>query len=437
MPAERLRRSGGSAAGWAAGAATFSRLAMLVLAFLAPLWIATPRVYHALRDPQFAEVLHGTLGRLFEPWTHWDGVWFIRIASAGYTHADSQAFLPLYPLLVHGVGVLTGGDYVIAGVIVSLLSYAGAMALLYRLVAGDLGAKPALWTVVFLSFFPTAFFFQAIYSESLFLLLSVACFLAARRGRWALAGLAGLLASLTRNTGLLLALPLAWMWWEQRRGASWRLPGSRQVPAAPRTSRPRAAAAPLLASRPPWWSFGWLAAVPAGLGIYVAYLNARFGDWLLFNTAQRHWGRAFAWPMTTIGRGYTAAVKGLKALFAFGIVNPAITAKIEPRDLLSLSNVTAFAALLLAAALLVLCWRLLPAPYTIYGLATLLVPLFYPTPLRPLMSLPRLILVDFPLFVALAAGLARRPVARGLVLAVFAAGLVMMTALYATWYFVA
>ena len=68
-----------------------------------------------------------------------------------------------------------------------------------------LGAKSALWTVVFLSVFPTAFFFQAIYSESLFLLLSVACFLAARRGRWALAGAAGFLASLTRNTGLLLA----------------------------------------------------------------------------------------------------------------------------------------------------------------------------------------------------------------------------------------
>ena len=53
------------------------------------------------------------------------------------------------------------------------------------------------------------------------------------------------------------------------------------------------------------------------------------------------------------------------------------------------------------------------------------------------MSLPRLILVDFPLFVALAVGLRRRPVARGVVLAVFVAGLVMMTSLYATWYFVA
>ncbi len=44
-----------------------------------------------------------------EPWAHWDGVWFVRIAADGYgAHAQSQAFFPLYPLLVRGAAVVTG-----------------------------------------------------------------------------------------------------------------------------------------------------------------------------------------------------------------------------------------------------------------------------------------------------------------------------------------
>jgi hypothetical protein len=79
----------------------------------------------------------------------------------------------------------------------------------------------------------------------------------------------------------------------------------------------------------------------------------------------------------------------------------------------------------------------LPAPYVLYGAACLVLPLIYPTPSRPLMSLPRLILVDFPLFVALAVALERRRRTRWVVLALSVAGLVWMTALFATWNYVA
>ena len=44
--------------------------------------------------------------------------------------------------------------------------------LLYKLTADLLGERLAFWTVTFLSIAPTSFFFQAIYTESLFLLLS-------------------------------------------------------------------------------------------------------------------------------------------------------------------------------------------------------------------------------------------------------------------------
>ena len=61
--------------------------------------------------------------------------------------------------------------------------------------------------MVLISVFPVAFVFSFIYSESLFLLVTLTAFYYARRGSWALAGAAGLMATLTRSSGLLLFCP--------------------------------------------------------------------------------------------------------------------------------------------------------------------------------------------------------------------------------------
>ena len=71
---------------------------------------------------------------------------------------------------------------------------------------GERGSRHALF---FLLLYPTAFYLLAVYSESLFLLLALAAFRAARRDRPAAAAGFGLLAGTTRLTALALALPLA------------------------------------------------------------------------------------------------------------------------------------------------------------------------------------------------------------------------------------
>jgi hypothetical protein len=223
----RARAASSAPGQWAAAGATASRLLIVLVAAAATAWLPVKAVSRSFLAPAGAGVFHGMAARLAVPWTHWDGAWFLRVALRGYRHDASPAFFPLYPLLIRGLAPLTGGNYVLAGMAVSLVAYAAAMILLYRLVAGDVGRRVALWSVVFLSLFPTAFFFQAVYSESLFLALTLAALLAARRGRWWLAGLLGGLATLTRSAGVLLLVPLAWMWWEQRRGAALRLPGGR------------------------------------------------------------------------------------------------------------------------------------------------------------------------------------------------------------------
>ena len=86
--------------------------------------------------------------------------------------------------------------------------------------ARDFGDRIAYRSVLFISIFPTAFFWQSVYSESLFLMLSIACIMWAREERWKLAGVAGLLAVLTRSAGFMLLVPMTICYLEQR---DWKL----------------------------------------------------------------------------------------------------------------------------------------------------------------------------------------------------------------------
>ena len=92
--------------------------------------------------------------------------------------------------------------------LVSILSFAGALCAFYRLVLIDCDEETALRAVIMLCLIPGAFFFVAPMSESFFLLLSALCLLYARKRKWLLAGAYGALASFTRSLGLLLFVPL-------------------------------------------------------------------------------------------------------------------------------------------------------------------------------------------------------------------------------------
>ncbi|MCX6362573.1 MAG: mannosyltransferase family protein [Actinobacteria bacterium] len=408
---------------WAVAAAAGTRLLLALVAILTTYTVGVRVTALWLRDPAHAEVLHGFLKRALEPWAHWDGVWFIRIAADGYgVHAQSQAFFPLYPILVRGVAAVTGHGYVVAGLVVSLACYAGAMVVLFKLAQALLGPRVALWTVILISVFPTALFFQAVYSESLFLLLTLLSLWWARRGRWALAGLAGLLAVLTRSSGVVLLLPLAVLWWEQRRGGALRLPGGPAAGPAPPVRRPSAA------------SFAWLLLVPVGLGVYMTYLWRAFGDPLLFGSVQAYWGRELTLPPAAIWRGAVAAVGGVRWLAAHG-VGPILGMRLPSggQDSTVIANLLEFSSFVAAVAMLVACWRKLPAAYTLYALAALLFPLLYSTTARPLYTLPRFIVVIFPLFIGAAAVLAPRHVWRWVAVAALGALLVASTVLFASF----
>ncbi|HEX6382326.1 MAG TPA: mannosyltransferase family protein, partial [Acidimicrobiia bacterium] len=144
---------------------------------------------------------------LITAWERFDALWFLRIATAGYTPGDgSAAFFPLYPMLIRVLSPVLGGHPLAAGLLISNAAFLGALVVLYFLSSSEFDEQVARRTILYLTIFPSAYFFLAPYSESLFLLLVVSSLWAARRGKWWLAGVAGALAAATRNVGVLLVL---------------------------------------------------------------------------------------------------------------------------------------------------------------------------------------------------------------------------------------
>src|SRR5205085_6241939 len=216
--ARGARLGGGRRIGPARRVFAGSRLLVFVVAAFAavafPAGIGARTAERGIVHPFGGWPLGGLFDSVLSPFVRWDAFWYLRIAEHGYqTHVEAlrgaRVFFPVYPLLVGGAGGFAdNGVALIGATVISLVALAIGLRLLHRLTAIELGAPVADATVLLLAFAPVAFFFSAPYTESVFLLASVGAFLAARRGRWALAGLAAAVASGTRSAGALLLLPL-------------------------------------------------------------------------------------------------------------------------------------------------------------------------------------------------------------------------------------
>ncbi|MEW5981881.1 MAG: mannosyltransferase family protein [Acidobacteriota bacterium] len=188
------------------------RIASALLAFLSN--IVFPL---AQREPF---TMLGRTHPFWDTFTRYDSGWYFGIARYGYEFVEggrsNLAFFPLYPMLMRYLGLALGGgreNVYRAGIIVSWVSFVVAMVLLYRLTRTYVSDDEAERTVAFAAVFPFAFFFGVVYTEALFLMLSLAAFLGFRTGRWWLGGIAGACATATRVNGILMLPALAWLAW--------------------------------------------------------------------------------------------------------------------------------------------------------------------------------------------------------------------------------
>jgi hypothetical protein len=423
-----------------------SRLLVWVVGVAAVATLGFGRARHAF-DPPGVTGGFGWLGNaLAAPAARWDAAWYLVIAHYGYRPelgaltASRTAFFPLYPLGVRALADV-GLQPVIAGVLLSISALAVGLYGLHRLTTLEVarlglldGGETARLVVLLSAFAPMAFYFSAVYSESLYLALSVGVFLCARRGRWTTAATLGALASATRSTGVVLMLPLALLY----------LYGPRddRLPDHPRSKRRWPAAASLLdVLRPRYrlrWDALWLALVPLGLGLYMAHLALAGGDLLAPFHAEAVWNRHFAGPFGGIWAGAKAAFEGLRQLLSFQRSHVYYPAAGGSPFIDAGHNLLLFAFLLMAIPPTVGVLRLLPGAYGAYVLAALALPLSYPVAPQPLMSFPRFLVVLFPLSMWLAVRLASRPlVLKRAVLVCSGLSMAFFLGEFATWHWVA
>jgi hypothetical protein len=402
------------------------------------------------------------LGRLGDvlaaPAARWDAAWYLVIAHYGYRPelgsftGSRTAFFPLYPLGVRGLSDL-GLEPVVAGVLLSLAALAAGLYCLHRLMTLEatrlrlpFGGETARLVVLLSAMAPMAFYFSAVYSESLYLWLSLGVFLCARRGRWASAATFGALAAATRSNGLVLLVPLLLLYLygprEDRapdRGtvgaSSGGLVRGAKAGFRSRVMRLRHRLRPRYRLRA---EALWLALVPVGLGLYMGHLALAGGDALAPLHAEAAWSRHFAGPYGGVWDGAKAAFEGLRQLLSFQRQHVYYPAAGGSPFIDAGHNLMLFAFLIVAIPATIGVLRLLPLAYGVYVLAALALPLSYPVGSQPLMSLPRFLVVLFPLNMWLAVRLAARP--RSLthaVLFVSGLGLAFFAGEFSTWHWVA
>jgi hypothetical protein len=365
---------------------------------------------------------------LVEPMRLWDGSWYRLVANDWYGPNTSAyaAFFPLYPKLMQWLSDVTGWSTESSGYVISNVAFLGALIVLYRLVSMDFSEAIARRTVWILALFPFALFFNAVYTESLFLLLAVGTLYAARRGEWLAAGIVGLLAALTRSAGVMLLAPMAVLFIQQY---GWN----------PRRWFPNAIPAALPALGPV--IFGWI----------LTRNDMKFFDWI---DQQWQWNRFSANPVQT----FNCTINGCQAdVRQFGntverTVNPmdlswlsmlvdsptwGTVTSFEWRDRVARGDVFEFIVTVLAIILVLIGLKQLPLYYSAFTIPALLVPMFSPSQVHPLMSMPRFVLPLFPLFVMAALLLngssARTRVALGVVSAALS---IFFTMQFVLWYWV-
>ena len=188
-------------------------------------------------------------------WAAFDGAHYTRLAEKGYVDVGTQAFFPMLPFLaktLHSQGLSYYWSFSILN-LVSLLFFVWGI---WRLM-GQKSSFPLLATLVF----PVSFFFMAFYTESFFIAISIWCFVFIKEKAYFKASILASVASATRLVGgtLILSLVLDYLV----------------------THKKKIRLLPLLI---------YVVVASLGLVSYMIFLNARYGDPLMFVHVQSMFG---------------------------------------------------------------------------------------------------------------------------------------------------
>jgi hypothetical protein len=308
-------------------------------------------------------------------WGVWDTGWYMNIAQNGYTpnslhqvisQQTNIAFFPLYPLLMKFLGSVTGSNY-LAGLIISNFCLIVSCVYLYRLVRLDSDKKSAIKSIKYLFLFPVSFILSGVFTESLYLALTLMCFYYARTGKWHLVGITGFFLSLTRSIGVFIFLPLLY---------EGLMPLLRENKNFKSLKNSKNKIMPLF----------YLTLIPLGLISFMIFNYHLTGDFMAFAHAQVTWQRHTGNPLEFLINGYRGNIY------------------------------TAFEAAFASTAIFIfiLFYRKIRFSYWLFCMYSIFIPLS-----TGIQSMPRFILVLFPIYI-LFADITKNRVSEDLVMLSFA-----------------
>ncbi len=310
---------------------------------------------------------------LLAPWLRWDAVWFRAILVDGMIAGNgSTAFHPLYDLLSTPLYWL-GLDPLLSLMITSSLAALGSFWIFHRYAGLDLPRRQCGLALILLATFPVALIYFAPYRESLFLFFSVLVLYEIRRRRWLPAALAAFAASLTRQQGALLIVPMLWQAWED---------SGRSISGVLKVWR------------------GWAAALsaPAGLLAWTAY---RIGVLHEGTLDMGSWQGFFYSALLSPSAKATAPVQAL--MWPWDVLVLSLPRLVHGPDIEDIMAVALGFAFL---GLLVFAWRHMQPGDRLYALVITLVSFSYFSGTgRIYAALPRHLMLAAPVFVGLAAAL--------------------------------
>lgn len=329
----------------------------------------------------------------------WDTGWYMDVAVDGYKWSPSRsaqqqniAFFPVYPMMMRYGSLLFGRETMWTGVLISWVSFFGAMVYLFRLAHERFNEDAAFAAVALIASYPFALFFSTAYTESWFLLTIIAtCYHFERNELWK-AGVWGLLVGLSRPNGCLLSVALAFI-----------------------AVRPLWPFKPQMLHRDDWQNaarrLAFAAAPGIGMLIYSAYIYSLTGNPLQWAVQNAAWGRVY--------RGLDALVaQQAQTIGEHGLYTYAATRTIEAMQL---------AGVLFVLATVWPVYRRIGLPYAVLILVNVVPPLM----MGGLLSIGRVTSVLFPTFLWL--GLAIPPTQRPAWVAVFGMLQAICAALFFTW----
>lgn len=342
----------------------------LIVRWLA-IWLAS-RVMVALtimataliRDVESAERRASLPQWILYRFAHFDSHLYGAVAERGYVESGPashyNAFFPGLPLVLRLWQDAFGSDGRWGGLLAVVIAGCVAAVALGWLATDVTGRSSAgTWAVILLSVSPLTVFFSVVYTEALFMAACTAAWLAARRGRWALAGLLGLAACTLRFNGTFLIAGLI-------------------VLALARRNHDLS---------PVYSRLLWLTPGPFFVLFWLLWLRDLTGAWNAWGAAQQAgWGRSLAAPWDAVAVGFSnVAEAGSWHLLASRLMDlGALGAAVAATVYFVVRKDWPVAVLISLNAVTVLCSTV------IY-------------------SGPRFLLVWFPIYVALASFVDRRP----------------------------